>query len=246
MGVKSVLGKIGKAVVPFIPGVGPIASAALGAVEGIASGASKGRAAGRVAEAGVAGDQDRLRLQAAQALEQALQGRAGLDLQRRRFQLQAPGQRGRTSVQGDVLANAQDARVGGPITRTRGRMPQISGGLRPSLMSGVTRQLGSELSRQALLSQMAGDQFESMPPPSMPAVTPLPQAGGFDKFLNILGGVGAGVGALDQSGLFDRWKAPKPPIPQIPLERPMSPRVRMPTFVDPRTYGGTPRPGVRY
>ena len=183
---------------------------ALPAIGAIAGGASAGRAAGREREAGINQNQDLLRQRAAQMLEEALQGRAGLDLKQRQFGLDAPGQRAGNAVRGDVLANAQDASIGGPITHTRGQVPQISGGLRPSLISGNTRQLGSEMSRGALMSQMAGDKFEPLPPPSFPEVTPQPQAGKFDTFLNILGGVGQFTGALDQAGMF------KPQVPQIP------------------------------
>ena len=102
---------------------------------------------------------DSLRQRGAEFGENAVQGRAGLDLQRRQFALNAPGQRASNAVRGDTLANAQDAQVSG----TRIPIPQISGGLRPSMFSGNTRQLGSDMSRQALLQQLAGDKFESLP-----------------------------------------------------------------------------------
>ena len=176
----------------------PLILGGLGIGGKVASKASQGRAQGRAQEAGFGLQQDQAAIQRARLLEEALQSRAGLDLARRNFALQAPGQRGRAALQGDILANAQDAQVMGPISRTGGRMPQITGGLRPSLKSGATRQLGSQMSRNALLSQMQGDRFEPMAAPQIPGATPPPKAGKLDRFLNILGGVGAGAGVVSQ------------------------------------------------
>lgn len=216
------------------------------AVASLASGASKGRADGRVAEAGVNQSQDRNKLQAAQLLEQALQGRASLDLNQkkmledalssrsttdlnqRNFALSAPGKRATNSVRGDVLANAQDATLSGLPSRVN--VPNISGGLRPSMFSADTRALGKSMSRDALLQQMAGDKFDAppamptfdkMPAPNIPAVTDLPQAGKLDSLLNIIGGVGGVAGAL--SGLSDGGRSVsggQPGNPNLPFQPP--------------------------
>lgn len=174
---------------PLIPLIGAGLSA-LGVLGG-------GRAKGRADEAQINDQRDRTALAGAQ------------------FNMQAPGMRAGNAVRGDVLANAQDAQIQGPVTGTKGRVPQITGGLRPSLMSGNTRALGSQMSRDALLSQMSGPAFQP---------TPTPQAGGFDTFLNIAGGVGDLMGILQNVPGFNKPK----PGPQ--LQEPISQNVQLPRF----------------
>lgn len=164
---------------PALPFIGAGASA-LGAL-------GQGRAQGRQAEANANQNQDQLRLQAA------------------RLNLEAPGQRASNSVRGDILANVQPVSINGPITHTHGQMPQITGGLSPALLSQNTRQLGGEMSRDALLSQMQGAPTPDVGGPGIGKgirqaqatpqqtglfqPTPLPQKSGLDTFLN-----GAGIG----------------------------------------------------
>lgn len=216
MGFWSKFGKVASIAAPIIAapftggtsllglaGVGAKTAAGIGSALGvagnIAGAASAGRAQGRVTEAGVNQNQDQLRLQAA------------------RLNLDAPGQRAQNSVRGDILAGAQPLSINGPITHTGGKMPQISGGLSPSLFSDNTRNLGKDMSRQALLSQMQGDAFTP---------TPLPQAGKLDTFLNTIGGVGNVMGALGAA-------APPHRIPQIPNLGRVDP-MQLPGFQDPR------------
>ncbi len=120
-----------------------------------------GRAAGRAAESTANNQYDLLRLAAA------------------RLNLDAPSARARNSVRGDVLANARPVSVSGPITGTHGQIPQISGGLSPALFSQNTRDLGGQMSRDALLSQMqGGGDFQPQAQP---------QSTGLDKLLTGLG-----------------------------------------------------------
>ena len=111
-------------------------------------------------------NRDALKLQGAEFGENARMNRGRLDLEQRDFALAAPGRRARTAVQGDTLANAQDVQVGG----ARIPIPQISGGLRPSMRSENTRALGRDMSRTALLGQMQGDTFEKPPALEVPDV----------------------------------------------------------------------------
>lgn len=202
-------------------GSAAIIPAILGGAGAVANGISQGRAAGRVQEAGINNNQDVLKLRAAQQMEDALRGRANLDLNQRQqdlsqrqFALQAPQARAKNSVRGDVLAGAQDFNVSGPITHTGGKMPTITGGLRPSLFSNNTRELGGLMSRDALLGQMQGDKFEPfqpLPAPQVPGITPTPQSGKLDSFLNVLGGAGA---LAQLPGLINRpdpYKVKRPP-----------------------------------
>jgi hypothetical protein len=117
---------------------------------------------------------------------------------------QAPGQNASNSVRGDILANAQDAEFSGSS-----RIPkhEFSGGLRPSMFSGNTRQLGSQMSRDALLSQMNGtptpfsdlpeaDYSKILDAPAIPGGTALPEGGRLDSVLQAIGqygGLAAGV-----------------------------------------------------
>lgn len=129
----------------------------------VAGGMLEGRAGGRQAEADAAFKRDQLALQAA------------------RLNLDAPGMRLQNSARGDLAAGLQPVSFSGS-----GRDLRMSGGVSPSLLSPNTRQLGSQVSRDALLSQMNGPAFTP---------TPLPKANWFDKLLTGVGYAGlAGKG----------------------------------------------------
>ena len=130
----------------------------------LASGASSGRAQGRMQEAALNSQYDRTGLEAA------------------RLNLQAPQMRAANSVKGDILAGVQPYHVSGPITHTGGKMPGSTGGLSPALLSQNSRQIGQGMSRDALLSQLKGDAYTPLP---------LPQSNGLDTALNIGGTLGA-------------------------------------------------------
>ncbi len=143
-----------------------------------------GRADAREREALAQQRQDQL------ALERYQAGLAGTtaDINQRRFGLEAPGMRAGNAVRGDILANAQDVSFSGLPPRLQGMIPNIQGGLRPSMFSPATRQLGGLLSSQALEGQQKGDTFA--PLPTLPSPTPLPSGNAFDTGLT-LGGTAA-------------------------------------------------------
>lgn len=198
----------------------------LGDVGAAAAGASAGAAKGRMSQAEIQQAQDRLALQRySDALagtnaenaygfnSAAAKNRYGLegidaastinnmDLARRKFQLAAPGERAGNAVRGDILSRAQDVAIAGapgglPI-------PTISGGLRPSMFSGTTRALGTNMTNQALSEQQKGDQFGALPsvpdytapppyisPGAPPPLTDLPAAGVGSTILNTAGTIG--------------------------------------------------------
>lgn len=113
--------------------------------------------------------------------------------------LAAPGKRAANSVRGSILANAQDVGVSG---LPKG-VPHIefTGGLRPSMFSGDTRALGAQISRQALLDQMApqATPFADLKPLDLssitgrtaPGATPLPQPSTLDSILSNIGMYGS-------------------------------------------------------
>ena len=96
---------------------------------GLAGSVGKGRAANRVEENAGAPNRDIARLHMAE------------------WNRQAPGVRATNAVRGDTLAGLQDYRLGG-----EGRNLSSTGGLRPSLMSTGTRELGNAMRREAILS----------------------------------------------------------------------------------------------
>lgn len=183
----------------------------------VLGGASQGAAAGRQQTTQNNATQDTQRtsqyginqqaiLDALKSAESANMNRAALDLNRRQFTLDAPTTRMNQSARGSMLANAQDVKVSHP----RAHIPTITGGARPSALSQETRDLGSLVTRQALMAQMAGDTFEDVPQQNWqggvqtpPGVTPQPQASGLEKWGGIAGILGnlatSGVGAYQQA-----------------------------------------------
>jgi hypothetical protein len=134
---------------------------------------AQGRAEGRAAEAGINQAQDRNAITAAQV------------------NLGAGKQRAGQAVRGDILAHAQPFKFTGS-THMVGNIPvpDSEGGLSPSIFSDTTRQLGRTLSSDALTAQTTDHGNPAQ-------LTPVPQAGTFDKILSTAGTIGAlydGVG----------------------------------------------------
>jgi hypothetical protein len=192
---------------------GAIIQAATAASQ-VASQAAAARAQGRAAQATLQQGQDRtaqtgyqtdksLDLSALNSAYQAALSRGSGILSEQAANLAAPGKRAANSVRGDLLANLQDASISRP-----GGVPNISvsGGLRPSLLSGNSRALGAAMSRQALLNQMAPEAtpFSDLKPLDVssitnrkaPAPTPLPQSSTLDTILSNLGLYGSMAGAV--------------------------------------------------
>lgn len=116
--------------------------------------------------------------------------------------LTAPGQRAANSVRGDILANVQDVGFDAPPGVN---VTSFSGGLRPSLLSGNTRALGGQMSKEALLDALSGTptpysdlpkvDLSSITGRTAPAQTPLPQPSGMDRVMEqigLWGGLAAG------------------------------------------------------
>lgn len=86
---------------------------------------------------------------------------ANTDLAQRKFTLDAPGKRASNAVRGDILSNAQDVSFAGLPSSIP--VPQINGGLRPSMFSADTRALGKDITSQARSAQAKGDTFAPLP-----------------------------------------------------------------------------------
>lgn len=160
-----------------------------------------------VAQAGYATDKT-TNLNALTAAQNSANARAAGILNEQELALAAPKQRAQNSVRGDLLAGLTDASISRP-----GGVPTISvsGGLRPSLLSGNSRALGAAMSRQALLDQMApaATPYSDIKPLDVssitgmhaPGPTPLPQASTLDSILaniGMYGGLAGVAGAAMQ------------------------------------------------
>lgn len=152
----------------------------------------------------------------ARSLASGERGRnASIDLDRRqhqqdqrRFALQAPGVRASQSVRGSIMANAQPVSLSGLPSDVASRMPRISGGMSPANFTPETRQLGQELTRHALISQLQGDQIDQFDPLETTdfdsAIMQQPTMGTYNNnpglLENILGGLGLGLSAVGAAG----------------------------------------------
>lgn len=187
----------------------------------IAGAYAQSRAAGRQAEAVTNQAQDRtaqsgyatdksLDLEALVRAQQAELDRMKGVMSEYDTRLSAPQARANNSVRGDILANVQDVGVSGPPGVN---VTNFSGGLRPSLLSGNSRALGAQMSKEALLSELANDEptpYSSMKPfdvssilnRAAPEQTELPQESGMDRVMqqiSLWGGLaGAGLNAMGQ------------------------------------------------
>jgi len=85
----------------------------------------------------------------------ALGQQSNENMQRAQLGLQAPSVRARQSVMGSLMQNLQPVSVEAQ-GQVRGRVPKITGGLTPEVLSPETRQHGAELSKAALMAQLSG------------------------------------------------------------------------------------------
>jgi hypothetical protein len=185
MSFLSVLGKIGKFALPFIPGVGPVADKVVnGVVSGldIAGDLAGGAANQRAADRGAQAEHDLVR----QRLEQERVGQANTQtMQNSQNRLGAEKARMGQIASADMLGSSK------PPTDPRAR---LSGA---GYMSPETIAMMRERAMSALQSGSDTPQLQGTgPTPTMP------QGGGMDTFLRTLQGVGTGLGALQQSGIL--------------------------------------------
>jgi len=171
---------------------------AAGDISNALSGQEAGRQAGRNTENAnnynydrAQQDQYRTQVQANQNENQFGVQLANATNAQRQFQLDAPGKRAGNAVRGDILSNAHDVSIAGlPSGIT---VPQINGGLRPSMFTDNTRALGTDMTQQAHDQQLAHTDAYALPtykpPPAAPGVTPPVQANGVDTALTTGGTV---------------------------------------------------------
>lgn len=170
---------------------GPSAAQALGQTAGSIE---QQRMNALIKEAELQQAQDRLGLERTTAGV----GVGNLDLAQKKQALAAPGSEAQNSVRGDILANSRDASFSGLPSYIH--VPTLSGGLRPSMLSDSSRQLGAKMSRDALTRSMSGADTNFAPLPTVPNATPLPSATGLDSLLQGVGGASSILGALGSLG----------------------------------------------
>lgn len=94
-------------------------------------------------------------------------------------ELAAPQKLASNAVRGDILSNARDVSIAAPSTIP---VPTISGGLRPSMFSDTTRQVGKNITANAAATPT--------PTPTPPVLQPMETAGPTDTILNTAGYLG--------------------------------------------------------
>jgi hypothetical protein len=172
----SVLGNIGKAALPFIPGIGPVASAALNVAGKVAAGASQQRAQDRGAQAEY--DALRVPLQNSQQLQYA-QARLGADRSRM-------GQIAGADMLGNFKAPTD------PRAAKFQNNGQLSGGqIDPATIAMMRQRAMSALDSGSDIPQM-----QQLP------TKPGGGATGMDSFLNALSLGSTALGGLREAGLF--------------------------------------------
>ena len=109
-------------------------------------------------------------------------------------ELAAPGKVAGNAVRGDILSNAKDVSLSAPSDIP---VPQISGGLRPSMFSDTTRQLGKNITANAAATPL--------PTPTPPTLQPMETAGLGSDLLNGASTVANLVGPAWKIGQSIPW-----------------------------------------
>jgi hypothetical protein len=158
------------------------------------------------------GTQQQALLNALLGSSREAQGNAAIDLDRRRFALDAPGTRARQATQGSILQNLQPYSTTGGSARLQAHTPTVSGGPLNALGPGA-REAGRLLEGGALAGLRSGDTFDALPttdfqggvlkPPGILAapspLTPptLPAYQGPGGLESLLGALGLAPGIID-------------------------------------------------
>ncbi len=159
--------------------------------------ASAARGQGNLQEGVFGLSQDQLKNNQWNSVLDAMLRQQAMNQTQQTLNQQRPGILAKQAVQGDFLANAQDAGV----TGLPNGVPKIqfTGGLRPSMLSPGTRQLGATMAQNALTGTQSPAPNFQMPLPAPPTLTTPPQQGTLEKLLgggSLLTGI---LGALTKS-----------------------------------------------
>lgn len=216
MGFLSGLGKIGGLIggiagAPFTGGASllPTILGGVGAASSVLGKQQEGKAAGANQQAQTQQAQDRNALALYQAQQQAQNTAAQTDLDRQRF---ASGEQGRNAKNALI-----SALLGGGIAPTRVNVPgitpaSISGGMLASLKNNPEALASlAMLKGQANTALEKGPSFTGGEMVKPPTLTPLPDLGKGNGFLNTLANIGQIAGSVSP---FLKGSAPQaPPMP---------------------------------
>ncbi len=182
MGFLSSLAKLGGAIAAPFTGGASLALSALGGIGDVMGSSAAGAANQRAGE-----NQQATNLYNAQSQNYGTQQSAILNLlnqmnnmqmERAQFGATSPQNYAQNALMGDRLANAQKVTISHP----RANIPTISGGFDPSMWSQNTRDLGREMSTDALARMRQAPQMQ--------------QAGWLEKLLGYGGLAGGLLGSL--------------------------------------------------
>ena len=276
MGWKKTLASIAPFAAFAIPGVGPALGGVLkgigagtgiganilrgaSAAEPIIGGIAAGRNQGKQTEGSQRLHQDDTRARMYDTVTRNLIEQAGLGRDKARLELDAPTTRMQQSVLGGLFANMPE-----PTGRLASSLPKVT----PEM-----RSWGTNLSSLAS-SRMGKDTFDIPNMPAPPTMQGLPESNWLDRLLGVAGPATSLLGLLPSRGRevpanrqaqqLPGWSPlPKSPeldttVPTFSFEDMMKrwadaqdvnglPGYGRPSsLIDPRSYGGTPRPGAMY
>ena len=167
----------------------------IGTAGDVATGIEEGRAKDRSNQNDFNVVQDRNKIVANQNYEDALLGRAGLDLKQRQFSQDSQNNAYKNAIRSALGMNLQDVTLGGvpkdvPVI-------EFKGGLRPSAMGPQGRAAAALLNQKAMASLMNGETFD--PLPAIRDFTPSDYKKG-----GVLDDILGGIGTVGKAG--DIWK----------------------------------------
>lgn len=127
----------------------------LGSLGAVAGKSAAAAALGRKSEAEIMNDLMRNQI-----------ARGQLEVNQKKFTSELPQTYGKQSLMGSILANAQDVKI--QPWNDRIKVPTVTGGMRPSMLTPQSRQLGSQLVADALTKQKTPPSFTPVPDPKYP------------------------------------------------------------------------------
>lgn len=160
----------------------PFLAPAIPALAGVIGGLAGGRSQGKQVQADTGMQQDRLAQSGTQIDNSALLNEMEARMKAGGYNLDMQGKRASQAVRGDIMANVQDVQA----THPRANIVHFQGGLRPSLMSQGTRDLGRRMATEGA-ARYGTDDVAAPQLKQTPGLTPLPQSGLLDKILSVAG-----------------------------------------------------------
>jgi len=201
VGFWSTLGKIGLATAgiagtPFSGGTS--LAATLPMIAGTAaSSIASGIQANREKKNKNAADQAAFNLQERNAAENALQNRAGIDLQQRAFSQGAQTDAYKKALQSALAMNVQDAKISRPPGMNQFN---FTGGLRPSALGEQGKLAAETMNKLAMEKLMNGEKFAPLPALERTAAPEYKNAGFWENLMGGIGAVGNAVSGAQSLG----------------------------------------------